>query len=155
MIILALLQLFSGPSWQGKAVLQCFFFFCLHTSKWHMKNANKKQLCPYIMHFGPKSNLKTNKLSNLIYEERTMYLWVEEGAKNCNGSSNSIDGLDWCMEDYDGGDYDRYPLHRVSYAECQGRNLIERHVWNLVIQVVEDTLGRHPPAKIQSHILFS
>lgn len=83
-----------------------------------------------------------------------MYLWIEEGAKNCDSSSKSIDGLDGCVEYYDRGDYDRYPLHRVSYTKCQGRNLIERHIGNLVIQVIEDTLGCNPPAKIQSHTFF-
>lgn len=55
-------------------------------------------------------------------------LRIEKRSKDCNGSSKGIDGLDRCMEDDDGGDYDRNPLHRVSYAKRQGRDLIQGHV---------------------------
>ena len=50
------------------------------------------------------------------------------------------------MEDYDGRDNDRYPLHGVTNTKCQGRDLIQGHVGNLVVQVVEDALGCNPPA---------
>ena len=58
------------------------------------------------------------------------------------------------MEDDDRGDYDRYTLHGVSNAKCQGRDLIQRHVRDLIVEVVEHTLGRHPPitSKYQPHI---
>ena len=59
------------------------------------------------------------------------------------------------MEDDDGRDYNRNSLHCVPDAKCQGRNLIQRHVRNLIIQVVEDTLSYHPPVRIQNHTFFS
>lgn len=49
------------------------------------------------------------------------------------------------MEDYDGGNNDGYPLHGVADAKCQRRDLVQGHVRYLVVQVVEHTLGSHPP----------
>lgn len=81
--------------------MQRLFRSCPYTSKLDM-NKQKEPLSKHIMHFVPKINLKTHKLSNLICKEMRSYLRIEEGAKNCNGSSNSIDGLDRCVKDYDG-----------------------------------------------------
>ena len=47
-----------------------------------------------------------------------MYLRVEEGTKDGNGRSQGVDRLDRRAEDDDRGDYDGYPLHRVSDTEC-------------------------------------
>ena len=49
------------------------------------------------------------------------------------------------MEDYDGRDDDRYPFHSIANAKCQGRDFIQRHVGDLVVQMVEDTLSSYPP----------
>jgi hypothetical protein len=48
-----------------------------------------------------------------------IYLGVDESSKNCNGSSERVDGLDRRLEDDDGRDNDRNPLHGVPNAECQ------------------------------------
>lgn len=74
-----------------------------------------------------------------------IYLGVEEGSKDCDGSSKCVDGLDRCAEDDDGGDNDGYPLHGVSNAKCQGWDLVQGHVWNLIVQVIKHALCRHPP----------
>lgn len=50
------------------------------------------------------------------------------------------------MEDYDGRNNDRYPLHGVTNTKCQRRDFVQGHVGNLVVQVVEDALGCNPPA---------
>jgi len=76
------------------------------------------------------------------------YLRVDEGSKNGNGGSERVDGLNGRLEDYDGRDNDRDPLHGVADAECQRRDLIQRHVGYLVVQVVEHALRRHPPTYI-------
>lgn len=52
------------------------------------------------------------------------YLGVQECSKDCNGSSKSINGLDGCVEDDNGGDYDRYTFHGVPDAKRQRRDLI-------------------------------
>jgi hypothetical protein len=61
-------------------------------------------------------------------EKTGKYLGIDEGSSNSNGSTKSVDGLDWRVEDDDRGDYDRYPFHGVSDAKCQGRDLIQGHV---------------------------
>ena len=75
------------------------------------------------------------------------YLGVDEGSKNGDGGSECVDGLDGRLEDYDGGDNDRNPLHGVANGECKRRDLIQRHVGYLVVQVVEHALRRHPPTQ--------
>lgn len=82
----------------------------------------------------------------------TKYLGIQEGSKDSYGSSKSIDGLDWCFEYNDWWDYDRYTFHGVTNAKCQGRDLVQGHVWHLVVEMIEHTLGRHPPmCTINSH----
>lgn len=76
------------------------------------------------------------------------YLGVDEGSKNGNGGSERVDWLDGRLEDYDGGDNDRNPLHGVANGECERRDLIQRHVGYLVVQVVEHALRCHPPTSI-------
>jgi hypothetical protein len=77
------------------------------------------------------------------------YLGVDEGSKNGDGGSERVDGLNGRLEDYDGRDNDRNPLHGVADAECQRRDLIQRHVGHLVVQVVEHALRRHPPTSTE------
>ena len=86
---------------------------------------------------------------------RIIYLWIEEGAKDRDGSSKSINGLYRRVEDDDGGDNDGYSLHCIPNAKSQWRNLIKWHVWNLIIQVIENTLRRYPPASIFREISIS
>ena len=52
------------------------------------------------------------------------YLGIQEGSKDSDGRSESIDRLDRCVENDNGGDYDRYTLHGISNAKGQGRDLI-------------------------------
>jgi hypothetical protein len=91
----------------------------------------------------------------MLNSERTIkYLGIYEGSSNSNGSSKCVDGLNWRVEDDDWGDNDRYPFHGVSNAKCQGRDLIQGHIWHLVVEMIEHTLGCHPPARtINSHII--
>lgn len=37
------------------------------------------------------------------------------------------------MEDDDRRDYDRYTFHGVSNAKCQGRDLVQGHVRDLIV----------------------
>ena len=76
-----------------------------------------------------------------------IHLGIQEGSKYSDGSSKSIDGLDRSVEDDDGGDYNRYTFHGVANAKCQGRDLIKGHVWDLIVEMIENTLGCHPPIK--------
>ena len=73
------------------------------------------------------------------------YLWIQEGSEDGNSSSKSVNRLNWCVEDDNWRNYNRYTFHGVSNAECQRRDLIQRHVWNLIIQVIKYTLSCHPP----------
>lgn len=57
-----------------------------------------------------------------------MYLRVEEGPQYRNGRSKGIDRLDRRMEDNDGRNDHGNPLHRVTNAKGQGRDLIEGHI---------------------------
>lgn len=84
----------------------------------------------------------------MILHQR-LYLRVKEGAKDGDCSSKGIYRLDRRMEDYDGRDNDWNPLHRVANAKCQRRDFIQWHVWNLVVQVVENALRCYPPTKYQ------
>ncbi len=79
-------------------------------------------------------------------------LGVQECSKDCNSSSKGIDWLDWCVEDDNWGDYDRYTFHGVSDAKCQGGDLIQRHVRHLVVKMIEHTLSRHPPNELWSNL---
>ena len=74
-----------------------------------------------------------------------IYLGVEKSSKNGDGSSEGIDWLNRCVEDYDRCNNHRYPLHGVTNAKSQGRDFIKRHVGHLIVQVVEHTLRCHPP----------
>ena len=114
-----------------------FVFFFNAKNRRHGKNANKQQVVTFITrHFGPLTpQLKVIRI----------YLRIEKCSKDCNGSSKAVDRLDRSMKDDDGGDYDGNPLHRVSHAKRQGRDLVERHVRYLIIQVIKDTLSCHPP----------
>lgn len=51
-------------------------------------------------------------------EEMRLHLRIEEGAKDCNGSSKGVDRLNWRMEDKDGRDNNRDSLHCVPNAKC-------------------------------------
>lgn len=81
-----------------------------------------------------------------------IYLRVDEGSKNGDGGSERVDGLNGRLEDDDGRDDDRNPLHGVADAECQRWDLIQRHVGYLVVQVVEHALRRHPPTSTQEFL---
>lgn len=73
-------------------------------------------------------------------------LRIEESSKDGDGSSKGVDGLDGCVEDDDGRDDDWYALHGVADAKCQRRDFVKWHVGDLVVEVVEYALSRHPPA---------
>lgn len=75
-------------------------------------------------------------------------LRVEEGPENGDGCAESVDRLDGRVEDDDGGDDDGYPLHRVADAEGQRGDLVQGHVGDLVVQVVEHALSGDPPGQI-------
>lgn len=47
-----------------------------------------------------------------------MYLWIEEGAEDSNGSSKGIDWSNRSVKDDDGRDYHGYAFHGVAYTEC-------------------------------------
>lgn len=49
-----------------------------------------------------------------------LYLGINKGSKDGDGSTKGVDGLDRCVEDDDGGDYDRYTFHCVANAKRQG-----------------------------------
>lgn len=67
------------------------------------------------------------------FRRKENYLRIEEGSKYSNCSTKGIDRLDGCAEDDDRGYNDRYPLHGVANAKCQGRDLIQGHVRHLIV----------------------
>jgi hypothetical protein len=80
-----------------------------------------------------------------------LYLGVDEGSEDGDGGSERVDGLDGRLEDDDGGDDDGDPLHGVADGERERRDLVQRHVRHLVVQVVEHALRSHPPACVRPH----
>lgn len=80
-----------------------------------------------------------------IRKKIVYYLGIKEGSEDGNGGTKGIDGLNRCLKDDDGWDNDRYALHRVAYAKGQRWDLVQRHVWYLIIQVIEYALCSHPP----------
>lgn len=72
-------------------------------------------------------------------------LRVEECAKDGDSSTNTIDEADWRLEDDDGCNDHADSLHRVANAEGQWGDLIQRHVRNLVVEVIEHALSSDPP----------
>ena len=53
-----------------------------------------------------------------------VYLGIQEGSEDSNGSSKSVNGLDRGAEDNDGGDDDWDTLHGVTDTKRQGRDLV-------------------------------
>lgn len=62
--------------------------------------------------------LLSKKKKKTHQETENFYLWIEESAEDSNGSSESVDRADRCMEDDDGGDNHRNPLHGVPNTKC-------------------------------------
>eukprot|EP00262_Sarcandra_glabra_P021751 TRINITY_DN931_c0_g1_i8.p3 TRINITY_DN931_c0_g1~~TRINITY_DN931_c0_g1_i8.p3 ORF type:complete len:116 (+),score=9.97 TRINITY_DN931_c0_g1_i8:311-658(+) len=79
-------------------------------------------------------------------------LGIEEGSKNGDGSSKGIDRLDRRVENYYRGDDDRNSLHGVSNAKRQGRDFIQGHVRELIVQMIKNALGRYPPDEMGANL---
>lgn len=82
--------------------------------------------------------------------DSSVYLRVQEGSENCNGSTQGIDGQDFCVKDDDRGYNNSDTLHGITDAKCERRNLVQWHVRHLIVQVIKHTLCHDPPAYQQS-----
>lgn len=83
-----------------------------------------------------------------------VYLGIQEGSENGNSSTNGVDWPDLGVENDNGGDNHCHALHGVTNAEGEWGNLVQGHVRDLVVQVVEYTLRHYPPTRAP-RIVFS
>lgn len=104
----------------------------------------RTQPCPKSVLFFLPARIKQKRFNQR--PEVSNYLRIQEGSEDGNSSTNSVDGPDLGVEDDNRRDNDSHTLHSVTNAECKWWNLIQRHVWHLIVQMIEYTLSCYPPA---------